>query len=72
MRTISVSEAGRNLSALLAGLAATGDSVLLTRRGLLVAKILPWDETQEAKARPPLRGLPIEISPDFDAPLEIP
>ncbi|MFO8073539.1 MAG: type II toxin-antitoxin system Phd/YefM family antitoxin [Polyangia bacterium] len=71
MKQISISEARRLLPRLLGELAESGEPVLITRRGKALGKLVPAPaDGSETDDPTPLRGLPLGMSDDFDAPLE--
>ncbi|MEH2163904.1 MAG: type II toxin-antitoxin system Phd/YefM family antitoxin [Nostoc sp.] len=45
---------------------ATQTEVVVTRDGILVARIVPWQAKQTSTHHYPLRGMPIVIAEDFD------
>ena len=67
MRYLSISEARARLLTLVDSVAQ--EEIVITRRGEPVAKLVRYDEKTRAKNSHPLRGLPIQVSADFDAPL---
>jgi hypothetical protein len=71
MKRLSVSEARRLLPQILGDLQNRQESVVITRRGKALGKLVPCTEEElDGGKRPlPLRGLPIHLSEDFDAPL---
>lgn len=69
MKTINVSEARNTLPALIETVSSTRKPVMLVRYGKPAAMLVPVAESVEQTSPHPLRGLPIEISEDFDAPL---
>ena len=70
MKTLNISEARNKLSALVASVASTHAPVVLLRYGKPAAMLVPV-ETEPARVNPyPLRGAPLTVPDDFDAPLE--
>lgn len=69
MLTLNVSQARQQLPTLVDEVSQLGHEVLITRRGQPLAKLVPFQPMEAEKAAHPLRGLPIEIADDFDAPL---
>ncbi|HWM93110.1 MAG TPA: type II toxin-antitoxin system prevent-host-death family antitoxin [Thermoanaerobaculia bacterium] len=69
MKALNVSQARQQLPTLVDEVAKSGEEVLITRRGEPLAKLVPFQPKEAEKAAHPLRGLPIEIADDFDAPL---
>ena len=72
MKRLSVSEARRLLPQLLGDLRDGQEPVIITRRGKALGKLVRCteDELVGGKRPFPLRGLPLELSEDFDEPLE--
>jgi antitoxin (DNA-binding transcriptional repressor) of toxin-antitoxin stability system len=72
MKRLSVSEARRLLPQLLGDLWDGQGPVIITRRGKALGKLVQCteDEHDGGKRPLPLRGLPLELSEDFDEPLE--
>ena len=69
MKTLSISEARNTLSSVVDSVASTCASVVLLRHGRPVAMLVPIAKSN-AQANPyPLRGMPVTIADDFDAPL---
>jgi prevent-host-death family protein len=69
MKKLNVSQARQQLPTLVDEVAQSGEEVLITRRGEPLAKLVPFQPKEAERAAHPLRGLPIEIAEDFDAPL---
>lgn len=71
MKALTISQARNTLPSLLDSIVALGKSVVVTRRGKALAKIVPIQkrETGGAVNRHPLRGVPITISDNFDSPM---
>lgn len=65
MKTLSLSEARRTFPALTDLVSEQGEEVVITRRGRPVMRLVPI--VPEAP-RMALRGLPIQITDDFDTP----
>jgi prevent-host-death family protein len=57
------------LTALVDEIAANQSEVIITRKGLPVARIVPYSISDAPKKNYPLRGMPIKIAPDFDDPM---
>jgi prevent-host-death family protein len=70
-KRLNVSEARRLLPQLLDDLSDGKAPVIITRRGKALGKLVPYTEDDLAGAKRvlPLRGLPLELSDDFDEPL---
>lgn len=69
MKALNISEARNRLPALVDSVAATHAPVTLLRYGKPAAMLVPV-QTGKTKNNPyPLRGLPIQVADDFDAPL---
>ncbi len=70
MTTVSIQEAQAKLSELIRGL-SPGDEVLITENDHPVARIVAAAlETPVQRALGTLRGTVLNITPDFDAPLD--
>ena len=65
--TFSVSEARRELPDLLARVESGAEEIVITRRGNPVARIVAVRSPETSLS---LRSVPIELSDDFDEPLE--
>ena len=65
MLIVNISQAKAQLSALVAKV-MTGKEVLIGRSGKPVAKLVPYDRSQEPRKPGALKGK-IEIADDFDA-----
>jgi prevent-host-death family protein len=71
MTTVGVRELRQNASELLARMAATGESILITNRGRLVARLVPADTPSRLSREQLLaagvlragRGDPLEVAP---------
>ena len=70
MKQLPVSEVRRRLPALAREVAATGEEVVITRRGRPLVRIVPLRQHSESQPDLPLRGLPLEMAADFDVPME--
>lgn len=70
MPTLSVSEARKHFASLLSELSASRKPITITNRGRPIARIIPCGERDVGEESHSLRGLPIEVSPDFDEPIE--
>ncbi len=69
MKTLNISEARNTLPTLVESVASTRAPVVLLRYGKPAAMLVPI-QTERANANPyPLRGAPISMPNDFDAPL---
>ena len=69
MKALNISEARNILPALVESVSTTHAPVMLLRYGKPAAMLVPV-QTEEPKNYPyPLRGKPIQIADDFDAPL---
>jgi len=58
-----------NLTAVLDEVVATQTEVVVTRNGIPVARIVPWQAKPTSNHHYPLRGMPIVIAEDFDEPM---
>lgn len=70
MRNLSLSEARRLLPTLATEVSTTGESVLVTRNGKPIFKLVPCTSDDTGDEPLGLRGLPITIADDFDAPMD--
>ncbi len=69
MKNLIVSDVRKGLPALIDKVAASGEGIIITRRGKPVAKLVPCDEAATEANPYPLRGIPIRIPEDFDQPM---
>jgi prevent-host-death family protein len=69
MKELNVSQVRQQLPTLIDEVSKSGHEVLITRRGQPLAKLVPFQPKDAESVAHPLRGLPIEIAEDFDAPL---
>ncbi len=70
MRSLTLSEARRLLPSLASEVSTTGEPVLVTRHGKAVFKLVACTAEDLGEPPLPLRGLPLGMAADFDAPLE--
>lgn len=68
-RPVSTRELRQRIGPLLDQVAA-GAQLVVTRRGLPIARVVPEIPGASAKADYPLEGSVLSMSPDFDAPME--
>ena len=69
MKSINISEARNTLPTLVESVASTRKPIVLLRYGKPAAMLMPI-QAERAPTNPyPLRGTPITVSDDFDAPL---
>ena len=66
MKYLNIQDTDSTLTALLDEVTATQTEVVVTRDGIPVARIVPWQAKQTSTHHYPLRGLPIVIAEDFD------
>ena len=69
MKRLNVSETRRRLPELVGEVAATGEAVIITRRGKPLAKLVRFVALRDAE-RLPLRGTPLRMADDFDTPVD--
>lgn len=69
MKSLNLSDARKQLPAIVDEVRRSRRQVVLTRYGKPVASIVPFQDKLAPGDRLPLRGLPISITRDFDAPL---
>ena len=69
MKSLNVSDARKQLPALVEEVRRSKKRIVLTRYGKPVASIVPFQSVSVATEPYPLRGLKIVIAKDFDAPL---
>jgi prevent-host-death family protein len=69
MKSLNLSEARKQLPALVEEVRRSKRRVVLTRYGKPVASIVPFQDESKSGSRLPLRDLPISVARDFDAPL---
>jgi prevent-host-death family protein len=70
MRTLTLSEARRTLPSLADEVSTTGEVVVVTRHGKPIMKLVPCSAAERGEAELPLRGVPLRMTDDFDAPLD--
>ena len=68
VKTLAVSDVRNHLPAIIGDVAESHESVVVTRYGKPVAKIVPCESGEKANAYP-LRGRPIAVARDFDKPM---
>ncbi|MCC5611831.1 type II toxin-antitoxin system Phd/YefM family antitoxin [Nostoc sp. CHAB 5834] len=66
MKYLNIQDTDSILTALLDEMTATQTEVVVTRDGIPVARIVPWQAKQTSTHHYPLRGMPIVIAEDFD------
>lgn len=66
MKYLNIQDTDSILTALLDEMTATQTEVVVTRDGIPVARIVPWQAKQASTHHYPLRGMPIVIAEDFD------
>ncbi|MBF2004375.1 MAG: type II toxin-antitoxin system Phd/YefM family antitoxin [Chlorogloeopsis fritschii C42_A2020_084] len=69
MKYLNVQQTDSTLIAILDELTATQTEVVITREGIPVARIVPWQGKPISTHHYPLRGMPIKIAEDFDEPM---
>lgn len=69
MNYINVQDTDITLTAILNELTATQTEVVITREGIPVARIVPWQAKPTSTHHYPLRGMPITIADNFDEPM---
>ncbi len=69
MKYLNIQDTDSTLTALLDEVAATQTEVVVTRDGIPVARIVPWQAKGTSTHHYPLRGMPIVIARDFDEPM---
>ena len=69
MRSTTTRALRENLRATMAR-AARGEEILVTRRGKPYVRIVPATPASVRRAAYPLRGSPVRMASDFDAPLD--
>lgn len=69
MKYFSLEETDGGLTLILDEISSTQTEIVITRNGVPVARISPWQPQQTSTHHYPLRELPISISEDFDAPI---
>jgi len=68
MKKVNISEVRNHLPSLLDEITLSNETIVVTRHGKPVAKILPFRRGESKRQRYPLRDLPIRVSEDFDKP----
>ncbi|MDJ1169642.1 type II toxin-antitoxin system prevent-host-death family antitoxin [Roseofilum sp. BLCC_M154] len=69
MKYINLQESDIKLAAIIEEMNITQSEVILTNRGLPVARIVPYQSSATSAKNYPLRGMPITISDTFDEPM---
>ncbi len=69
MKYIDIQKIDSTLTEILDELTATETEVVITREGIPVARIVPWQAKSTPTYHYPLRGMPITIAEDFDEPM---
>lgn len=70
MKYLNLEETEMDLTAIVDEIAASQSEVVIIRKGLPVARIVPYSISDApAKKNYPLRGMPIKIAADFDEPM---
>jgi prevent-host-death family protein len=67
---MTLSEARAQLPALADSVSVTGEPVVVTRRGRPIVKLVRCDTSDLERVLHPLRGLPLWMADDFDAPID--
>jgi prevent-host-death family protein len=65
-RQQSISELRKQLPTLLDEVASSGEALVVTKRGRPLVRIVPLARDGEQDEALPLRGIPLELAPDFD------
>ena len=68
MKYLDIADAQKDLLMLLDEIAVSREEVMITRDGIGVAMILPFNSVKPGDNPHPLRGMPIHIPEDFDHP----
>ena len=68
MKYLPIGESDLSLDVIVNEVTANQSEVVITRNGLPVARIVPWQTPPPARHHP-LRGKPITIATDFDDPM---
>lgn len=69
MKTISISEARNHLPTIIDTVLNTREQVVVMRHGAPTVTIAPFQATAAEASRYPLRGRPLRVAADFDAPM---
>lgn len=69
MKTISISDARNHLPSVIEEVLKTHEQVVVVRYGTPTVAIVPFRDVAPAESRHPLRGHPITLAEDFDAPM---
>jgi antitoxin (DNA-binding transcriptional repressor) of toxin-antitoxin stability system len=69
LKYINLQESDIKLAEIIAEMTTTASEVILTDRGLPVARIVPYQSSATSVKNYPLRGMPITISDTFDEPM---
>ncbi|MBN1674875.1 MAG: type II toxin-antitoxin system Phd/YefM family antitoxin [Kiritimatiellae bacterium] len=68
MKTLNVSDVRNHLPAIIEEVVDSNETVVVTRYGKPLVSIVPLKRRRAGEARYPLRGTPIRVADDFDAP----
>jgi len=69
MKYLNLETNNPDLTAIIDEIAANQSEVIITRKGLPVARIVPYSISETPNKNYPLRGMPIKISDDFGEPM---
>ncbi|MBD6614317.1 type II toxin-antitoxin system Phd/YefM family antitoxin [Komarekiella sp. 'clone 1'] len=69
MKYLNIQDTDSTFTALLDEVVATQTEVVVTRDGIPVARIVPWQAKRTSNHYYPLRRMPIVIAKDFDEPM---
>jgi len=69
MKYLNLEETDITLTAIVEEIAANSSEIVITRKGLPIARIVPYSISDAPKKNYPLRGMPIKIATDFDEPM---
>ncbi len=69
MKYLNLEETDITLTAIVDEIAANPSEIVITRKGLPVARIIPYSISDRPTKNYPLRRMPIKIATDFDEPM---
>ena len=69
MKHLEIHSGDTTLASILEEVTATQREIVITQKGLPIARIVPCVKQSSVKQNYPLRGMPVIISEDFDEPM---
>ena len=69
MKTLNISDVRNSLPSVIEEVAQSNETVVVTRYGKPIARIVPFRSEEDQRSRYPLRDKPIKMADDFDDPM---